>query len=246
MKSTCEGFETTIRRVATVADDPLITASTARSLATLAEVGPSGRLVIDPEARDCAGWATLGRLADVTADGARVREASVPGDVVVGNELLGSMDYCVSPPAGVLGRPSDGVAERYESLWRGADPINIDCPTHTSVTDAVATLAGDTAASDVDQVCRSLRTDATADAVSVAVWGAADASPEYETLRTQLPPRLDVCERTVRDRIDQLRDSGLVRRRPDPDHEGRGRPPTVVKRATDPPLPAPLRGALLR
>jgi hypothetical protein len=248
MKGTCEGVAETVRRVVRQTDDPVITASTPRSLEALAEINPDARLVIDPDARDCAGWATLGRLADavVDDDAAQLRESDVPNDVVVGREAVASMDYCVSPPTGVIGRPSDSVVERYESLWRAADPLEIDCPTHTAVKNAVTTLASATAASDVDRVCRAVRNDATTDAVSVSVWAAAAATPEYETLREHLPDELDVCERTVRDRIDQLRDAGLVRRRPDPGHGGRGRPPTVVERLADPPLPAPLRGALLR
>lgn len=245
MKSTCEGVAETVRHVVAKADDPVITASTPRSLGTLAEIDPDSRVVIDPDARDCTGWPTLGRLAEIDGDD-RLREASVPGDAVVGDELLGLIDYCVTPPTGVIGRPSDSVVERYESLWRGADSINIDCPTHTSVTDSVATLATPEAVADVKQETRRLRDSATVDAVAVAVWGSAAASPKYETLRERLPDELGVCERTVRDRIDRLRDAGLVRRRPDPNHEGRGRPPTVVERLCDSPLPAPLRGALLR
>lgn len=246
MKHTCEGFAETVGRVLREADDPVITASTPRSLETLAEINPDARLVIDPDARDCAGWATLGRLADVANADAQLRESAVTGDVVVAEEVIGSMDYCVSPPTGVIGQPSDSVVNRYESLWRAAHPLEIDCPTHAAVVDAVSAVATETAASDVNQVCRSLRHDATTDAVAVAVWASAKASPQYETLRERLPDELDVCERTVRDRIDTLRDAGLVRRRPDPEHEGRGRPPTVVERLADPPLPAPLRGALLR
>lgn len=246
MKTTCEGVKETVRRAVREADEhrPVVTVSTPRSLEVIAEINPDARVVIDPETLESVGWSTLGRLAD--ADDATLRESAVPNDVVVGGEIVASIDHCVSPSMGVFGRPSDSVVERYESLWSDTDPLELDCPTHAAVIDTVTALATERAASDVDQVCRSLRHDATTDAVAVAVWGSAAASPQYETLREHLPDRLEVCERTVRDRIDQLRDAGLVRRRPDPRHEGRGRPPTVVERLCDPPLPAPLRGALLR
>lgn len=245
MKDTYRGVETTLRRVISEADgDPLVTVPSPAALASVVggEACRAARLVVAPTVLDRARWPALGRLSDMVDDGTVVREGAVDDIAVVGDSVLGVIDQTTTPHTGVVGSPDPEVVAQYQSLWSDAEPVSVSAPTHSAVVGAVRDVADDDAVDDVRTVCRGRP----ADAVRLAIWGAAADSPRLQELCGCLSDRLDVSERTVQTRISELCDSGLLCRCPDQTATGSGRPPTVVERLADPPLSAPVRGTLLK
>jgi len=245
MKDTYRGVETTLQQVMAETDgEPLVTVPSPAALTSVvtAEACRPIRLVIAPTVIDRTRWPAMGRLSDMVDDGTVVREAAVDDIAVVGDSVLGVIDQTTTPHTGVVGSPDSEVVAQYQALWRDAEPVSVDAPTHSAVVDVVRDVADEDAVDDIQTVCRGRP----ADPIRLAIWGAAADGPQLRELCRRLSEQLDVSERTVQMRATGLCDSGLICRIPDQTTTSAGRPPTLVRRLADPPLSAPVRGALLK
>ncbi|ERH12790.1 MAG: hypothetical protein J07HB67_01816 [halophilic archaeon J07HB67] len=247
-----ESLRETIASAVEDAEDPVVTAPRG-ALETVAEVVHSAttscRLVTPASVLEAASWGARGRLSDVIDRGTRLRTGSVDTPAVVDDTVA---SIVVRTGAGTASwadhGPTEDVTETFERLWNDADPVDeIETPGLSTVADGVAEIAGESAAAELRAETAPSRGPHTPGQVRTAIWAATASSPRRAQLLSTVSDAVDVSERTVRRRLDDLTDTGMIKERlPPGETEGTdGRSSPVVERVAEPPLVRRQRAALV-
>jgi|GEM_PF-1289158 len=203
--------------------------------AAITDTDQAVRVVVPATALESARWVPRGRLADAVAAGSALRTGDVDGLVVVGEGVAATVDGTVTPPtAWIVDDPEETVLRTYADVWESATETELDASRASAVRAASAAIGGQAALDDLATVTRPVRAESP-DAIATAVWAAAGASPRLQRLTATVADHLDCTERTVENRIERLRDGGVLART-NAATDGPGRPEVIVVRHVDPPL----------
>ena len=234
------------------AENPVVTAPRGALGAVVEAVyaaeGPC-RLVTPAAVLDAASWGTRGRLSDVIDRESRLRTGSVDTPAVVDDGVAAIVVRTATGTASWADRGPEGdVTETFERLWDDADPVDeIETAGLSAVADAVTEVAGEAAAAELRAETTPSRGPHAPGQVRTAIWAAAASSPRRARLLSTISEAVGVSERTVRRRLDDLTDLGMITvgLPPGETAETGGRSSPPVERVAEPPLGRRQRAALV-
>ena len=234
------------------AENPVVTAPRGALGAVVEAVyaaeGPC-RLVTPAAVLDAASWGTRGRLSDVIDRESRLRTGSVDTPAVVDDGVAAIVVRTATGTASWADRGPEGdVTETFERLWDDADPVGeIETAGLSAVADAVTEVAGEAAAAELRAETTPSRGPHAPGQVRTAIWAAAASSPRRARLLSTISEAVGVSERTVRRRLDDLTDLGMITvgLPPGETAETGGRSSPPVERVAEPPLGRRQRAALV-
>ena len=245
-----DSLRETVASALETAENPIVTAPRG-ALGAVAEAvyaaDSSCRLVTPAAVLEAASWGVRGRLSDVIDGESRLRTGSVDTPAVVDD---GVAAIVVRTAAGTASwadpGPAGDVAETLEQLWDDADPVaEIETASLSTVADAVTAVAGETAAAELRAETTPNRGPHAPGQVRTAIWAAAASSPRRARLLSTISEAVGVSERTVRRRLDDLTDAGMVRVGLPPGETADGRSSPPVERVAEPPLGRRQRATLV-